>query len=408
MTIKNLYDTMIKRSGRLCTINTTQFRGVFKEIKDNTNNKDDKHFITDYPLKQGDIFTYNNINYFILNKEDLSHGIYNLYTIRRCIDHIKFNFSTTDAITKVSTLDVRQESCLFEAKTIGLDTTSYFNTVANEMLIILKSNETTKKVKIDQKILKFRRAWKVEGIDETKEGLIILHCKASTSNTNDDWQTEVADRWLYESISVVYTYSLNVAPTSISIDNGVTQQITAGVTENGTVLTSPTITYASNNTAVATVDANGLVSGVGVGTANITVSFVGKDFKTYTQTIATTINEVVVTPPTEPPVEPEPPSTSMVLNFTSNSTAGVANLKKGSIVTYTPHKIVGGIEQTGVKWIFGIDFGNVAQSNIEFKEITYDYIKLRSLTDVGTFTLTATELDTTNVASIVITLKPIY
>ncbi|MFA5942467.1 MAG: Ig-like domain-containing protein [Candidatus Paceibacterota bacterium] len=72
--------------------------------------------------------------------------------------------------------------------------------------------------------------------------------------------------------------SVSVAPATATIVGAGTQQLTASpLDNNGTAFVGATVTWASNNTAVATVDANGLVTGVlsqTPGTATITATAV--------------------------------------------------------------------------------------------------------------------------------------
>ena len=90
-----------------------------------------------------------------------------------------------------------------------------------------------------------------------------------------------------------HNYILSVSPESISMDTGNTQQITASVTDKGTTISSPILTYNSDNTGVATINSTGLITAIGAGTANITVSYIGEDGNTYSKTIPTTINEAL-------------------------------------------------------------------------------------------------------------------
>ncbi len=66
---------------------------------------------------------------------------------------------------------------------------------------------------------------------------------------------------------------INIIPISSSLTvDGATQQLTAAtLDQNGNPITAP-INWISNNTAVATVDSNGMVTPVGAGTADITAS----------------------------------------------------------------------------------------------------------------------------------------
>jgi hypothetical protein len=65
--------------------------------------------------------------------------------------------------------------------------------------------------------------------------------------------------------------NISLSPTAVALDAvGKTQQITAVVTDqSGTTIASPSITWSSDNTAVATVTGAGLASAVGAGAATI-------------------------------------------------------------------------------------------------------------------------------------------
>ncbi|QXE20057.1 Ig-like domain-containing protein [Clostridium sp. 001] len=94
-------------------------------------------------------------------------------------------------------------------------------------------------------------------------------------------------------VAQAHNYILSVSPASIRVENGSTQQISASVTDKGIAVSNPTLTYNSDNTAVATVNNTGLVTSISVGSANIIVSYVGEDGNTYTKIIAVTINAVL-------------------------------------------------------------------------------------------------------------------
>jgi alpha-tubulin suppressor-like RCC1 family protein len=66
---------------------------------------------------------------------------------------------------------------------------------------------------------------------------------------------------------------VTVSPSTATIEPGETQQFTATLTDlHGNPLSGPPITWASDNTGVATVDGNGLATGVAEGTATITAT----------------------------------------------------------------------------------------------------------------------------------------
>lgn len=70
--------------------------------------------------------------------------------------------------------------------------------------------------------------------------------------------------------SSVAVTGISVSPTTLSIDEGRTGQLSETVSPSNA--TDKRVTWSSNNTSVATVDANGLVTGVSEGSATITVT----------------------------------------------------------------------------------------------------------------------------------------
>ncbi len=80
--------------------------------------------------------------------------------------------------------------------------------------------------------------------------------------------------------------SVTVSPATASVPAGQTVQLTATLKDaNGNTLTGRTVTWSSDNTAVATVSASGLVSGVVAGAATITAT---SEAKTGTSAITVT------------------------------------------------------------------------------------------------------------------------
>src|SRR5207247_8917351 len=91
---------------------------------------------------------------------------------------------------------------------------------------------------------------------------------------------------------VVLVASVTVTPRPATVGIGQTVQLTATPKDaNGNVLTGRVVTWASNNTAVATVGSTGLVSGVAQGQATITATSEGK-----TGTAAMTVVRLVFAP----------------------------------------------------------------------------------------------------------------
>lgn len=92
---------------------------------------------------------------------------------------------------------------------------------------------------------------------------------------------------------------VNVTPGSVTLDEGQFQQLTANVAPANA--TNQNVTWSTNNSAVATVDANGLVSALSAGSATITVT---TDDGGFTATATITVEEVIV--PTQLPYTGSP------------------------------------------------------------------------------------------------------
>jgi len=73
-----------------------------------------------------------------------------------------------------------------------------------------------------------------------------------------------------------HTFVVTLSETSASIQQNATHQLIVNCTNDGVAVSSPIVTYTSDNTAISTVDVTtGLVTGVTVGTNNIIVIYMG-------------------------------------------------------------------------------------------------------------------------------------
>ncbi|MEO7965337.1 MAG: Ig-like domain-containing protein [Gemmatimonadaceae bacterium] len=93
--------------------------------------------------------------------------------------------------------------------------------------------------------------------------------------------------------------SINLSPATLALTEGETQQLTARVYDAlGNVLAGRVITYLSGAPAVATVDATGLVTAVGPGTALIIATSEGARATTSVSVVAASVAKVAVSPST--------------------------------------------------------------------------------------------------------------
>jgi uncharacterized protein YjdB len=145
--------------------------------------------------------------------------------------------------------------------------------------------------------------------------------------------------------------SVSVSPASASFNVGGTQQLTATPKDaGGNALTGRSITWASDNTAVATVNSGGLVAGLGGGTAHITATCEGKS--------GTSVITVIVPPVVT--VSVTPPSANVAIGATQQMTAtprdAGGNVLTGRTITWASDNAAATVNSSGL--VKGIAVGS--------------------------------------------------
>lgn len=123
--------------------------------------------------------------------------------------------------------------------------------------------------------------------------------------------------------------SIAVSPTSASISTGATQQMTPTLTSTaGSVLSGQTVTWASNNSAVATVSGGGLVTGIAAGSAMITATSGG-----VSSSSSISVTSSSTAPPPSSSGEPMPTFGTMIWNDAFNELSDAAMLASYELMT---------------------------------------------------------------------------
>ena len=143
---------------------------------------------------------------------------------------------------------------------------------------------------------------------------------------------------------VVLVASVTVTPTPATVGIGQTVQLTATPKDaNGNVLTGRVVTWASNNTAVATVGSTGLVSGVAQGQATITATS-----ETKSGTAAITVIQVPVASVTVTPATPTV-FLGQTVQLTATPKDANGNVLNGRVVTWaSDNTAVATVSSTGL------------------------------------------------------------
>ena len=126
-------------------------------------------------------------------------------------------------------------------------------------------------------------------------------------------------------VTIVEVSNVSVSPTSLTLYSNTTSN-TATLTATVTPADAATVTWSSDNASVATVNANGVVTAVGNGTATITATAGGK-------TATCTVTVTTYTPPVTPSDPTYPPEIADSVKGTV--TTSPASPKEGDTVTIT-------------------------------------------------------------------------
>ncbi|MDD4564249.1 MAG: Ig-like domain-containing protein [Eubacteriales bacterium] len=269
--IDEMLDFLLYEKGEEITINVAVQVALIIDAADKPTYYDDKIIRVKGQLKTGDMIGYNNVKYLVIsqvNKEEKSYKA----RIRKCSYRIAFNWSG----------NIKWFDCIEESSFFDVSTGTIISTATGNIFVTLPYNSDTRAISLSQRFYVTNQPFKVVGIDKSQEGLIKLNCALDTIiQTDDDVENNIADRWKYE---VAHTYALTIIngdAANVLINDVMQLNVTA--TDNGTSITNPAVTFASNNPEIVSVDNSGKVMGIELGQATVTAKL------TYHNTISDTI-----------------------------------------------------------------------------------------------------------------------
>ena len=206
-------------------------------------------------IKRGNLVNWDGENWLIIS--EIGHKRYSYYKgiIQRCNYNIKFNFKGT----------IKEFPAIVDSKVFDVETNRYLSIPAGKIVVTMQSNADSENIKINDRFIKMKNAWKVTGIDRTKNGLLMLWCDLDMIIPSDDVVNEIANARDY-----VYTLEITNGETA-NIQEGITLQLNVRVKLNDNIVEKEVI-YSSDNSSIATVDENGLVTAISAGDCIITAS----------------------------------------------------------------------------------------------------------------------------------------
>ena len=156
------------------------------------------------------------------------------------------------AIAKKTNVTINGIPFVVDTATYGESQGTIFTQVDGDVIIYTGFNTITNKIKVNDHINAFGNSYQVSN-RFVKENILYVHIKQTTA--------------MPDNYDIVYN-----GVTSFDINDSTTYQLSYTVTNNGSVVENPTITYSSSDETIATVDSNGLMTMLKEGSVNITAT----------------------------------------------------------------------------------------------------------------------------------------
>jgi hypothetical protein len=219
----------------------------------NTNleqNYDDRRISSLSPLNRGDIVLFEGKKYIIISEVNAKR--YSKFKAN--MRHLPHSI-TINSQCRFYTLD-----CYINTSNLGVIDGRVLSIPDGEITVISTLINNDSDLRIDARFLLYGEVFKVTGIDRgySKPGMIILTCKKDLIDTvTDDLINGIAG-------GLACPVDITSSDFSIAVDS--THQLTWSSAEDAPVK------FTSSDETVATVDANGLVTGLAEGVATITIA----------------------------------------------------------------------------------------------------------------------------------------
>lgn len=291
--IDSCYKKAIELEGVIVTIGENQIKVLIRETSDNsTYGIDYKKIISATKVSQGNYVFINGVQFLIIDIEpQYSQSIYNIGIFRKTQEILLgSNYKPIQAIV--------------DRDKITLVDSTYINEVHDQYTFIIPKlgNNTG----VGGSLVYDGGIYNIISIDTSRDGLYYITGK-------------------YSSVYTPHTYAITLNSNSQTLKETETYTIVPTCTDNGAVVTSPTVIYTSSDTNIATVSSTGVVSCIGVGSATINCNY---------NNASVDFTIVVEAKPVEP-----------VISYTS-SWSNTTTLRTYSSSTMTPIKTLNGIDDS--------------------------------------------------------------
>lgn len=254
---------------------------------------------------------------------------------------------------------------------IGNEETKYITTVDNQFYLTVPNTPITQQIKVNNVFKIGTYSYQIESVpdDISQKGLLIFKMK---------YNPEAQEEHIYQ-LAILNGDNLQIAQS---------QSLTLNVqlTDNGEIISNPSLLYSSNDETIATIDQSGVVSVLGVGTVTFTV-FMSSDLMVNDSIVV----EIVA---------------DEVNNFTYEI-QGADSIYKGYSQNYKALKYLNGVLVEG-EFTFSIESDSVPESVYSLEVIDNDECKITANQSVYYVTLKAEDVSNGEIVSKEIKLRNLF
>lgn len=286
-TLNDSFTDTMNREGQIIYINNVQHTVFFRRSdKTDSTSYDTLYAFYSDNIKQGAEFTLNGNRWLIMKRIRDENTVYQRYNCVKCNQIVKIIYSKGYIVEYNIYCDEIQRSLDYNSSSI---------TLSSKLNLIMSLNDDSKKIDVNQRFYcgSFHSAWQVDE-KQYQDGLLYLYCSRSAVLSDDDTVNGIADRWKYDTKPASYAVYITEDNATINVDKTFTPTIS--VTKDGTVITTPVLTWTNSDSTIATVDAStNVISGKSAGTTNLTAYYKPNIDDTCTSdSISITVNKPVI------------------------------------------------------------------------------------------------------------------
>ncbi len=276
--VQSQFDYMKKEYGIDALINGESVRVLVEEIED-FNSSDMKSIFMDIGLaSQGDCITIDGVVWMLYQQDETPRKVYDKFIMKRVYHSTNFIIDE-ELYTTFSLFSVGSQS---------VNENKYISVVDGKLQVIIKENEQTKKIQVNDRIIKFQSAWQVIAVTNESKGIVNVFAEKVATSEDDDIENEIPEGL------PVWNIALSLEAIELSTED--TYQLTPTVTKNEEVVSDGFIVeYTSSDDSVCMVNSDGNITAIAEGNCTITASIEGHSdvFDTIDIVVAEVAEDVI-------------------------------------------------------------------------------------------------------------------